>query len=33
MLIIEGVMPYNTGEGQLAIELSSNQENMELIEL
>jgi hypothetical protein len=33
MFVIEGVMPYNTGEGQLAIELSTNQENMDLVEL
>ena len=32
-LMIEGVMPYNTNEGQLSIEVISNRENFQLEEI
>lgn len=31
--MIEGCMPYNTTEGQLQIDLNTNQENLELQEI
>ena len=33
ILIIEGVMPYNTTEGQLQIEVITNKENFALEEI
>lgn len=33
MIVIEGVMPYNTVEGQLIIDLSTNQEGLEFSEI
>lgn len=30
ILLIEGCMPYNSAEGQLQIDLNTNQENLEL---
>ena len=33
ILIVEGIMPYNTAEGQLCIDLNTNQENLDLHEL
>ena len=33
ILLIEGVMPYNSAEGQLQIDLNTNQENLDLQEI
>ena len=33
ILLIEGCVPYNTAEGQLQIDLNTNQENLELHEI
>jgi len=33
LLVIEGAMPYNTSEGQLQIELLSNEDSFELNEI
>jgi len=33
ILMIEGCMPYNSAEGQLQIDLNTNQENLELQEI
>lgn len=33
MVVVEGVMPYNTNEGQIVIDLSTNQENLDFIEI
>jgi len=33
ILLIEGIMPYNTSEGQLQLDLISNEEHLELKEI
>jgi hypothetical protein len=33
IIVIEGVMPYNTNEGQLVIDMATNQEGMDLVEI
>lgn len=33
LIVIEGVMPYNTTENQIVLDVSTNQENLDFVEV
>jgi hypothetical protein len=33
LLVVEGVMPYNTSEGQLVMDVATNQEDLTMTEI